>query len=365
LATAPTTVGVLFSEFVDPASAQTIANYTVSGATVTNVTLLNSGKAVALALNAAVISGATVKVENVKDLATTPNTVASTTLTIAFNDLTSKDSGTVNATNSAALSDPIYVGSTVALGNGAFEVKAGGSDIWNNADGFHYTYKEVTGDFEVKVRVESLQYVSDNWAKAGLMIRESLEGGSRNINTVVDPTAGANIWEPNYRAETNGASSGIPGATAQVPPVTYPNAWIKLARAGQVMTSFKSTNGLDWVTLATYTNTVTTNLYPATMLVGMCATAHNNNGTNTVAEFRDYVLTTSGTVESPKITVSRVKPNLVITWDATKGAGFQLYSAPTIKGTWAVEETAPVTANGVVTVTLPTTEDKQFFQLKK
>ncbi len=364
LATAPTTVGVLFSEFVDTASAQTIANYTVSGATVTSATLLPSGKAVALALNAAVVSGATVKVENVKDMAATPNTLASTTLTIAFNDLTSKDVGTVNTTNSALFTDPIYVGSTVALGNGAFEVKAGGTDIWDVRDGFHFTYKEVTGDFEAKVRVESL-LITSTWTKAGLMVRESLDAGSRNLNTVVDPTAGANVWEPNYRAETNGASSGWPGEIARVSPVTYPDAWIKLKREGQVMTSFKSTNGVDWVTLATYTNTSTTNPYPAKMLVGMCVTAHDNGGTNTVAELRDYTLTTGGTVEVPTITVSRVKPNMVITWDAAKGAGFQLYSAPTIKGTWAVEETSPVTANGVVTVTLPTTEDKRFFQLKK
>jgi hypothetical protein len=366
LTTAPTTVGVLFSEVVDPVTAQTIANYTVSGATVTSATLLPSSKAVALSLSAAVVSGATVKVENIKDVASTPNTLASTTLTIAFSDLTSQDVGTVNATNSALFSDPIYVGSTVALGNGAFEVKAGGSDIWNNADGFHFTYKEVTGNFEAKVRVESLQYVSDNWAKAGLMFRESLEGGSRNVNCVVDPTAGANIWEPNYRADTNGASAGIPGAFAQVPPVSYPNAWIKLTRAEQVISTFKSTNGLDWVMLASYTNTVTTNLYPAKMLVGMCATAHNNSGTNTVAEFRDYVLTTGGTpAQAPTMTAKRSAGNLVITWDATLGAGYQLYSASTIKGTWAVEGTAPVTANGVVTVTLPATENGKFFKLQK
>jgi hypothetical protein len=363
LVTAPTTVGVLFDELVDLASAQTIANYTVSGATVTNATLLPSGKAVALALNAAVVSGATVKVENVKDVASTPNTVASTTLSISFNDLTSKDVGTPNLTNSAIFSDPIYVGSTVALGNGAFEVRAGGSDIWDTHDGFHFTYKEVTGDFEMKVRVESLLFTS-TWSKAGLMIRESLDMGSRNYNTVVDPTEGANVWEPNYRADTNGASANAPGEIARVTPVTYPNAWIKLTRAGQVITSFKSTNGVDWIQLATLTVS-TNNPYPAKMLVGLCATAHDNGGTNTVAEFRDYTLTTGGTVTLPTMTAKRSASNLVITWDATQGAGFQLYSASTIKGTWAVEGTAPVTANGVVTVTLPVTDASKFFQLKK
>ncbi len=361
LTSAPTTVGVLFDELVDPASAAVAANYTVSGATVTSATLLPNLKSVALALNAAVVSGATVKVDGVKDLVA--NTAANTTGTIIFNDLTSKDVGTVNPTNSALFSDPIYVGSTVALGQGVFTVKAGGSDIWETHDGFHFTYKEVTGDFEAKVRVESLLFTS-TWSKAGLMIRESLDMGSRNYNTVVDPTAGANVWEPNYRAETNGASANAPGEIARVTPVSYPNAWIKLTRVGQVVTSFKSTNGVDWVQLASVTIS-TNNPYPAKMLVGLCATAHDNGGTNTVAEFRDYSLTTGGTVETPTMTAKRSTTNLVITWDATQGAGFQLYSSATILGTWAVEATAPVTANGVVTVTLPATSGNKYFQLRK
>jgi regulation of enolase protein 1 (concanavalin A-like superfamily) len=362
LATAPTTVGVLFDELVESTSATTIANYTVSEATVTNVIFLPNGKSVALSLDKAVVSGATVKVTGVKDLV--GNVSANTTGTIVFNELTATDVGTRNATNSAIFSNPIYVGSTVALGEGEFTTKAGGSDIWDNADGFHFAYKEVSGDFETKVRVESLLFTS-TWSKAGLMVRESLEAGSRNYNTVVDPTEGANVWEPNYRAETNGASANVPGEIARVTPVTYPNAWIKLTRVGQVITSFKSTNGVDWIQLAGVTNT-TANPFPAKMLVGLCATAHDNGGTNTVAEFRDFTLTTGGTpVEPPTFTVSRVKPNLVLTWDAAKGAGFSLYSASAVTGPWALESTAPTTANGVVTVTLPTTEDRKFFRLQK
>jgi hypothetical protein len=364
LASAPTTVGVLFDEVVESTGATTIANYTVSGATVTSATLLPGGKAVALALNTAVVSGATVKVAGVKDLVA--NALATATVNVGFNELTAKDVGTVNATNSALFSDPIYVGSTIALGNGAFEVKAGGSDIFGNADGFHFAYKEVTGNFEAKVRVESLQYVSDNWAKSGLMVRESLEGGSRNVNCVVDPAAGANVWEPNFRADTNGATAEITGQIPRVTPVTYPNAWIKLTREDQTITAYKSTNGLDWIWLAAVTNTSTTNPYPAKMLVGLVATAHNNTGTNTVAEFRDYTLTAGGApAEAPTFTVSRVKPNLVLTWDATKGAGFSLYSAAAVTGPWAVESAAPTTANGVVSVTLPTTDASKFFRLQK
>jgi hypothetical protein len=314
LSTAATTVGVLFDELVDSASATTAANYTVSGANVTGAALLENGRGVSLTLDKAVASGATVKVAGVKDLVA--NALTTGTVNVSFNDLTSRDVGTVNATNSALFSDPLFVGSTVALGDGAFEVKAGGSDIWNNADGFHFAYKEVSGNFEAKVRVESLKYVSDNWAKAGLMVRESLEGVSRNVNCVVDPTAGANVWEPNFRAENNGATAEIPGQIPRVSPVTYPNAWIKITREDQTITAYKSTNGVDWIWLAGVTNTTAAPL-PDKVLVGLCATAHNNLATtNTVAEFRDYLVTTGG-AERPTVTAARSTGKVVIAYTGT------------------------------------------------
>ncbi|MEW6159718.1 MAG: PA14 domain-containing protein, partial [Verrucomicrobiota bacterium] len=52
--------------------------------------------------------------------------------------------------------DPAVNGSTTMPGDGSFEVIAGGSDIWGNSDRFHFAYQEVTGDFDLRVQVESL-----------------------------------------------------------------------------------------------------------------------------------------------------------------------------------------------------------------
>jgi hypothetical protein len=71
--------------------------------------------------------------------------------------------------------------SAVQDGN-MWTIKAGGNDIWGEADQFTYVYKEVSGDFDVSVTVHSLDvdHVND-WSKAGIMSRQDLSPGSINV----------------------------------------------------------------------------------------------------------------------------------------------------------------------------------------
>jgi len=64
---------------------------------------------------------------------------------------------------------PALSGSTAPTSDG-FNVTGAGRDIGGTNDQFHFNYQQYTGDFDVKVRVESLS-LSDAWAKAGLMAR--------------------------------------------------------------------------------------------------------------------------------------------------------------------------------------------------
>src|SRR5262245_34425368 len=64
-------------------------------------------------------------------------------------------------------------GSITKNGDGSFTVFGGGIDIWDASDAFTFHYLSTSGDFDVKVRVESFEPAS-RWAKAGLMARESL-----------------------------------------------------------------------------------------------------------------------------------------------------------------------------------------------
>ena len=70
---------------------------------------------------------------------------------------------------------------------GAFAITCSGADIWNIADGFRFVWQARTGDGFLTVRVTS-QTPSDVWAKAGVMIRESLDAGSRHAMMVLTPS---------------------------------------------------------------------------------------------------------------------------------------------------------------------------------
>lgn len=327
---------VTFNELMDSASVIDPASYSVSGATVTGVTYRADSRMAVLQLSGALTGTATVGASGAKDYAGNP---VAATVTSAVANMAATDVGTVDA--NGQFTDPIEKGYTFPTSAKDFEVQAGGSDIWNSADGMHFAYQLAEGNFDVRVRVESLRYVSDNWCKAGLMIRESLAGDSRSLNMVVCPTQGANQWEQNYRPDTGAGSTGWPNSSA-VGPVTYPDAWVRIVREGDVFTALRSTNGADWEVRASMTMTFPTNK----VVVGMAATAHNNTlGTNTVAKFRDYSLTAfarpsitsvvgSGTMDT--VTVNFSKP--MVMSSLTNLANYAVDNGLTINGITANAE---------------------------
>src|SRR5881296_430336 len=96
--------------------------------------------------------------------------------------------GQLDLTNftSVDVGSPGVAGSTISVANG-FDVTGAGSDIGGTNDQFQFSYQQVAGDFDVKVRVQSLT-PGDPWAKAGLMARESLTGGSRYTAAFATPS---------------------------------------------------------------------------------------------------------------------------------------------------------------------------------
>jgi hypothetical protein len=177
------------------------------------------------------------------------------------------------------------------------EISSSGTDLWNTTNGCHFLYKVVSGDFDVRARVASLDPVN-RWSKAGIMAAEDLSAGSRNVNLVADPlpvptvdpadspNAGANMFEANYRSVANGGSAQWPigGRLSWVPVMPYPNAWIRLTRTNQTFVAHAGTNGIDWVAFGT--NTVTPS-YPNDLYVGFCVTAHYNTSLRALGKFFD------------------------------------------------------------------------------
>ena len=63
--------------------------------------------------------------------------------------------------------------------------------LFDSADEFHFAYQTLDGDGEITARVASLQN-SHSWAKAGVMMRESLTGNSAHAMMLLTPSS--KIW---------------------------------------------------------------------------------------------------------------------------------------------------------------------------
>ncbi|MEK7393394.1 MAG: fibronectin type III domain-containing protein [Fibrobacterota bacterium] len=159
------------------------------------------------------------------------------------------------------------VGGSHTVSGQVHTVKAGGNDIWNLSDNFHFTYRKLTGDGSMSAKVSSLSIVSgsmDPWAKAGLMIREKLTAGSRHA--MMEMTSGNGALFQYRQTENGGCGNNIQSGLK----APY---WVKIVRQGNVLSGYQSPDGTNWSQIAG-ANVTLTNL-PADLYVGMAVTAHS------------------------------------------------------------------------------------------
>ncbi len=149
--------------------------------------------------------------------------------------------------------------------NAVYTVTGSGLDIWNSADSFHYVYRAVSGDCTIISRVASLQ-ITDPWAKAGVMIRESLNQDSINVAMLISAQNGSLLSD---RPVTGAVSTSVSGSGA----APY---WVKLARTGNSFAGSVSSDGSTWQQVGSVTVPMASNV-----LLGLAVTAHNNTLTNT------------------------------------------------------------------------------------
>jgi hypothetical protein len=170
--------------------------------------------------------------------------------------------------------------------NGDITASAQGADIYNTTDEFRYIYKQLTGDGSLTVRVDRLD-LTNAWAKAGVMIRESLEPIVKSVHTIV---SGSNGFEFQYRPSAGGNTTqfNTPNGTPALP------QWLRLTRKGNTFTGETSSDGKTWTKIVVGTNSsVQDLLMNNTVYIGMAVTSHVT-GTTTVAQFSN--VTTTGNV---------------------------------------------------------------------
>jgi uncharacterized repeat protein (TIGR03806 family) len=156
---------------------------------------------------------------------------------------------------------------TYTTNTGAFTVSGSGADIWNNADEFHFMYQPVNGDCEIVARLNTITHTF-SWAKAGVMIRESLAPGSRNVFNTMTAEEGI---EYQWRNVTDGGCN-----FNQVPSLAAPY-WLRLARTGDVFYAYGSSNGATWTAIP---GSVSIPLFASNVLVGLAVSAVNDGALN-------------------------------------------------------------------------------------
>lgn len=166
-----------------------------------------------------------------------------------------------------------------SFAGGVFTLRGSGADIWGTADAFQFSYVGMSGDGTITARVLSLDN-TDVWAKAGVMIRESLAADSRFAMTVVTPVNGALLQ---FREATGGNADLLPGQMLGVP------LWVRLSRSGNTFSASLSNDGLSWISAGSRTVAMA-----ADVLAGLCLTSHTN-ATTASATFSDVSWTGGGT----------------------------------------------------------------------
>jgi probable HAF family extracellular repeat protein len=172
---------------------------------------------------------------------------------------TSHDIGSTGLTGSAALG-----------GDGVITVRGAGTDIWDEADSFHFLHQPLSGNGSIVARVDS---ITDThvFAKAGVMMRDGLSAGAAHVILNIKPDGGVEFMQ---RSAANQSTTFLNGGNAPPP------HWLRLVRSGSTITGSVSADGISWTDIG-----ATTVSMPETLEVGLAVTSHDPSQLN-IATFR-------------------------------------------------------------------------------
>jgi regulation of enolase protein 1 (concanavalin A-like superfamily) len=207
-------------------------------------------------------------------------------------------------------------------------INGSGADIWGTADGFRYVYQALSGDGTITAKVECMQNTA-GWAKAGVMIRESLNANSSHAIAFLSPSNGTALQQ---RTGTGVSGSGVTNITGLSAPY-----WLRLKRSGTTFTAYQSADGVTWTTLGTTTISMATNAY-----AGLAVCSHND-GVICQALFSN-VSVKAGTI--PDVTATAGNGNMTLRWNTGSGAtAYRVKRATTAGGPYTtIVQSTPGTA---------------------
>ena len=190
---------------------------------------------------------------------------------------------------SSDIGGALPAGSAMLDSSGTFTVVAGGADIWNASDEFHFVYQPVSGDTDIIAQVSSLAS-AEAWSKAGVMIRGSLAPDSPHAFMFVSGWSG---WGFERRPAAGAETVYTPGCYCSN------SGWVRLVRQGDLFLAYQSSDGVQWQLVGSDMISM-----PAAVYAGLAVTSHSS-GTSTTATLRNVSL---GTPNNHSPIVSIVEP---------------------------------------------------------
>ncbi|MCM8532078.1 MAG: Ig domain-containing protein [Lentisphaeraceae bacterium] len=150
---------------------------------------------------------------------------------------------------------------TANYDNGTYSIDASGTDIWGNEDSFGFIHQSVTGDVELTAKIQSLD-AEHIWAKAGVMIRETLDADSKHAMTVITPDSGVS-FQRRVSTGSNSKHSTIPGIQAP--------EFVRVVRNDNLFTGYYSSSNNVWFPI----NSIEIDMATETQ-VGLAVTSHDD-----------------------------------------------------------------------------------------
>jgi fibronectin type 3 domain-containing protein len=205
---------------------------------------------------------------------------------------------------------------------GLLTLLGSGSDIGSTDDKFHYVYQSMSNNCTIIAFVSSPQS-TQTLAKAGLMIRDSLNTNAANAFIGVTPGSGV-TWQvrsSDNASTTNSTTTGLS--------VWCESYWVKLAQNGTTLTGYYSVDGVNWTQLGS-----TTIASMGSVNFGGLAFCDHDNSSFGTATFASVICTGGLLVPSAPtgLTATAGMEQATLNWQAASNAADYNIGRSTING---------------------------------
>jgi sugar lactone lactonase YvrE len=142
------------------------------------------------------------------------------------------------------LDSPGAAGSAIYSG-GTFTVNGSGADIAGTSDAGYFIYQSASGDCNITARVVSFTGIVADWAKAGVMIRQSLDPNSKfSYGDFTRNVSGGVQTFTHLRRITTGGGAAQNAGGGGAPPY-----WVRVVRTGNYFRVYVSSTGSSWTSI--------------------------------------------------------------------------------------------------------------------